>query len=229
MKRFTYGVSAILLITFLVSGCTIDPYTGEKKTSNTAKGAGIGALAGAAVGALTGHNSESRRRNALIGAGVGGLTGAGVGYYMDTQEAKLRQRLQGTGVSVTRNGDRIMLNMPGNITFETARSDIKPNFYEVLSSVVLVVNEYNKTLINIYGHTDSVGNDAYNQGLSEQRANSVKQYLISQQVNPDRIAAVGFGKTKPIADNGTEQGRAQNRRVELELAPLTQPAQGQQQ
>jgi outer membrane protein OmpA-like peptidoglycan-associated protein len=228
MRRFSYGVYIVLLVVFLAGGCTIDPYTGQKKTSKTAWGTGVGAVAGAAVGALTGHNSESRRRNALIGAGVGALTGAGVGYYMDTQEAKLRQRLQGTGVSVTREGDRIKLNMPGNVTFETARSDIKPNFYEVLNSVVLVLNEYNKTLINIYGHTDSVGSDVYNQGLSERRADSVKQYLISQQVNPDRVAAVGFGKTRPIADNGTEEGRQQNRRVELELAPLTSsPAQQQ--
>jgi outer membrane protein OmpA-like peptidoglycan-associated protein len=223
MRRYSFGIVVLLLAVFVAGGCTIDPYTGEKKTSKTAWGTGIGAAAGAAVGALTGHNSESRRRNALIGAGLGALTGAGVGYYMDTQEAKLRHQLQGTGVSVTREGDRIILNMPGNITFDTARSEIKPSFYEVLNSVILVLNEYNKTLINIYGHTDNVGSDAYNQALSERRADSVKQYLISHQVNPDRVAAVGFGETRPKADNNTEEGRQVNRRVELELAPLTPP------
>ncbi len=225
MRRMSYGILASVLIVFLVQGCTIDPYTGEKKVSKTAWGSGIGAATGAAVGALTGHNSESRRKNALIGAGVGALAGGGVGYYMDRQEAQLRQKLQGTGVSVTRQGDRIVLNMPGNITFMTDRADIQSNFYEVLNSVVLVLNEYNKTLINIYGHTDNVGSNEYNQGLSERRAQSVAQYLISHQVLPDRIAAVGFGETRPIASNDTPEGRQQNRRVELELSPLTPPTQ----
>jgi outer membrane protein OmpA-like peptidoglycan-associated protein len=222
MRRFSYGVCVFLVIAFIAGCTTTDPYTGEQKTSKTAWGAGIGAVSGAAIGALTGHNSKQRRTNALIGAGVGGLAGGGVGYYMDKQEAQLRQRLQGTGVSVTREGDKIKLNMPGNITFETNSSDIKPNFYDVLNSVILVLNEYNKTLIDVYGHTDNVGKDAYNQGLSERRANSVAQYLTSHQVNPNRVAAIGYGKTKPIASNDTAEGRQKNRRVELELAPLTQ-------
>ena len=218
MRRISTGVFVSLLVLFLVGGCTTtDPYTGEKKASKTTWGTGIGALAGAAAGALTGHDSESRRKRALIGAGVGGLAGGGVGYYMDRQEAQLRQRLQGTGVSVTREGDRIKLNMPGNITFKTNSSDIQPNFYDVLNSVILVLNEYNKTLINIYGHTDNVGSDAYNQSLSERRASSVGQYLTTHQVLPDRVAAVGFGESRPIADNTSEAGRQQNRRVELRV------------
>lgn len=222
MRRISYGIFVALLVAFLMGGCTTDPFTGEKKMSKTAWGSIIGAAGGAAVGAATGHDSESRRKRALIGAGVGGLAGGGVGYYMDRQEAKLRERLQGTGVSVTRQGDRIILNMPGNITFRTDSAEIAANFYEVLNSVVLVLNEFNKTLINVYGHTDSTGSDAYNQGLSERRAASVGQYLKSHQVNPDRVMTMGFGKTKPIASNSTPDGRQQNRRVELELAPLTQ-------
>jgi outer membrane protein OmpA-like peptidoglycan-associated protein len=222
MKKFSIGVIAIVALAFLVSGCATDPYTGEKKVSKTAWGSLIGAVGGAAVGAATGKNSEQRRKRALIGAGIGGLTGAGVGYYMDQQEAKLRQKLQGTGVSVTRDGDRIILNMPGNITFKTDSSDIAPNFYDVLNSVALVLKEYNKTLINVYGHTDSDGNDAYNQGLSERRAGSVGQYLISHEINPNRVMTMGFGETRPVAPNTTAEGKAQNRRVELELAPLTQ-------
>ena len=222
MRSTFYWIFVLLVITVLVGGCATDPYTGERKMSKTAWGSIIGAAGGAAVGAATGHDSESRRKRALIGAGVGGLSGAGVGYYMDQQEAKLRQKLQGTGVSVSRQGDRIVLNMPGNITFQTDSSDIAGNFYDVLNSVVLVLNEYNKTLINVYGHTDSVGNDQYNQGLSERRARSVGQYLISHQILPDRVMTMGFGKTRPIGSNDTPEGRQQNRRVELELAPLTQ-------
>src|SRR6478752_2624691 len=155
----------------IASGCTTtDAYTGEKKVNNASKGAGIGALAGAAIGALTGDNSKERRERALIGAGVGALTGAGVGAYMDKQEAKLRAQLQGTGVSVTRNGNDLILNMPGNITFKTASADLNANFYKVLDSVGLVLKEFDKTLIDVEGHTDSDGSDSYNQQLSLNRA-----------------------------------------------------------
>ncbi|HPC47448.1 MAG TPA: OmpA family protein [Deltaproteobacteria bacterium] len=201
------------------TGCTTDPYTGEQKISKTALGGMIGAATGAAVGAAV---SKDKRKGALIGAGVGGLSGAGVGYYMDRQEAKLREKLQGTGVSVTRQGDNLILNMPGNITFRTNSADIDAGFYDVLNSVVLVLKEFDKTLIDVYGHTDSVGSDAYNQTLSERRASSVAQYLISQGVDSRRIYTQGFGKTRPIASNDTEAGRQQNRRVEIQLSPLTQ-------
>lgn len=219
MRKFSYGIFVLLLITFLVGGCATDPYTGEKKMSKTGWGSIIGGVGGAAIGAAV---SKDHRKGALIGAGVGALSGAGVGLYMDKQEAKLRQQLQGTGVSVTRDGDRIILNMPGNITFKTDSAEIAANFYDVLNSVVLVLNEYNKTLVNVYGHTDSTGKDAYNQTLSERRAASVGQYLTSHQVNPNRVMTMGFGKTRPVADNSTAEGRQKNRRVELELAPLTQ-------
>ncbi|HQG32164.1 MAG TPA: OmpA family protein [Deltaproteobacteria bacterium] len=219
MRKISYGIFVVLLITFLVGGCTTDPFTGEKKMSKTGWGSIIGGVGGAAVGAAV---TKDHRKGALIGAGVGALSGAGVGLYMDNQEKKLRQQLQGTGVSVTRDGDRIILNMPGNITFKTDSAEIAANFYDVLNSVVLVLNEFNKTLINVYGHTDSTGSDSYNQGLSERRAASVGQYLSSHKVDPNRIMTMGFGKTRPIASNATPEGRQQNRRVELELAPLTQ-------
>ena len=205
----------------LTACTTLDPYTREEKTSNATWGAGIGAVAGAAVGALTGDDSKERRKRALIGAGVGALAGGGVGYYMDVQEAKLRQRLEGTGVSVTRVGDEIILNMPGNITFATNSANINASFYDVLESVVLVVQEFEKTLIIVDGHTDSTGSDAYNQELSERRANSVAGYLRSPGVDSRRIIASGFGESQPIASNSTRQGRSQNRRVEITLSPLT--------
>lgn len=220
-KTMTPIVIASLAI-FLITSCTtVDPYTGEKKTSKATWGAAIGAASGAAVGMIAGHDSKQRRRNALIGAGVGALAGGGVGYYMDQQEAKLRQKLQGTGVSVTRQGDNIILNMPGNITFKTDSADISANFYDALNSVILVLKEYPKTILDIYGHTDNVGSDAYNQTLSERRAASVGQYLISHGVDTRRVATQGLGKTRPIADNSTPEGRQQNRRVELVIEPLT--------
>jgi len=221
-KRLKRSVLVAGIAMLVLSGCTtIDPYTREEKTSSAAWGAGIGAAAGAAVGALTGDDSKDRRKRALIGAGVGALAGGGVGYYMDVQEAKLRQQLQGTGVSVTRVGNEIVLNMPGNITFATDSADINANFYDVLKSVVLVVQEYDKTLIVVDGHTDSTGSDAYNQELSERRANSVAGFLRSSGVDSRRILAGGFGESQPIASNETSQGRAQNRRVEITLSPLT--------
>ncbi len=214
----------ILLIgaTFALAACTTDPYTGEQKTSNTAKGAGIGALAGAAIGALTNTSSGKQAgRNALIGAGIGALAGGAVGAYMDRQEAKLRERLQGTGVSVTRVGDNIILNMPGNVTFDTNQSDIRSSFYDVLNSVAIVLNEFEKSYVDVQGHTDSTGSDQYNLALSERRANSVAQYLSSQQVLSQRLIVQGFGEAQPIADNNTREGREANRRVEIQISPFT--------
>ncbi len=221
MRNLSLGIVIILAMAFLTEGCATDPYTGEQKVSKTAWGSAIGAVSGAALGAaVTGH--KDRRKGMLIGAGVGALAGGTVGYYMDKQEAALRQKLQGSGVSVTRQGDNIILNMPGNITFQTNSADINANFYNVLNSVVLVVKEYNKTLIDIAGHTDSTGSDAINQPLSERRAASVGNYLTSQGIDARRVVTQGFGKSRPIASNDTPEGRSQNRRVEIQLAPLTQ-------
>lgn len=213
---------AILGAFFALAACTTDPYTGERQTSQTAKGAGIGALAGAAIGALTNTSSgKQAARNAAIGAGIGALAGGSVGFYMDQQEKKLRQRLAGTGVSVTRVGDNIILNMPGNITFATNSSDINGAFYETLNSVAIVLNEFDKSLVDVMGHTDSTGSDSYNMELSQRRANSVAQYLIAQRVMPQRLIVQGFGESRPIASNDTGAGREQNRRVEIQISPLT--------
>ena len=151
----------------------------------------------------------------MIGAGAGALTGAGVGYYMDRQERELRERLQGTGVSVSRQGDRIMLNMPGNITFATNSSSISGNFYDVLDSVALVLNEFDKTYVNVVGHTDDSGAASYNQLLSEERAQTVAKYLMSREVSPQRILSQGMGEDVPVANNSTSDGRSMNRRVEI--------------
>jgi outer membrane protein OmpA-like peptidoglycan-associated protein len=223
MKTSTLVRSTLLVIAgaLTVAGCqTTDAYTGEKKVNNASKGAGIGALAGAVLGAATGDNSKERRERALIGAGIGALTGAGVGAYMDKQEAKLRAQLQGTGVSVTRNGDDLILNMPGNVTFKSASADLNSNFFKVLDSVGLVLKEFDKTLIDVEGHTDSDGSTEYNQQLSQNRANSVSSYLQSHGVNSQRIVAMGVGESRPLASNSTAAGKQQNRRVELKLQPI---------
>ncbi len=213
-------LATTLILTIALSGCaTTDPYTGEEKTTNTTTGAAFGALAGALIGAASSSKND-RTKGVLIGAGVGALAGGSVGYYMDRQEDKLRKQLQGTGVSVTRDGDNIILNMPSNITFDFDSYQLKPAFKPTLDSVVLVLNEFESTLITVEGHTDSKGSEAYNQKLSESRALSVSDYLIGKGVKKQRMAAIGKGELEPIADNNTINGRAQNRRVELTLEPI---------
>ena len=215
----------VTLLTLNLAGCyTYDPYTGQRKVSDTTKGAGIGAAAGAVVGLLTGGDAAAHRKNALIAAGVGALAGGAIGNYMDRQEANLRHDLQGTGVSVTRMGDNITLNMPGNITFKTDSAELDPSFFKVLNSVGIIVKKYNKTVVEVAGHTDSTGSAEYNQKLSERRANSVAQYLESQGLASNRVVTVGAGETRPVADNSTPEGRQSNRRVELTLTPLTSPS-----
>lgn len=213
----------VVVVGMSVTACqTIDPYTGEQKVSKTTKGAAIGAAAGAAVGMITGDGSRERKKRALIGAGIGGVAGGAVGNYMDRQEAKLREQLQGTGVSVTRAGDEIILNMPGNITFATSSADINSSFYPVLNSVGLVLKEFDKTVVDVAGHTDSTGSDAINNPLSQRRASSVASYLQAQGVNAQRFLINGYGSSRPVASNDTPAGRAQNRRVEITLAPLVE-------
>ena len=219
MNKTLIAISAALLIT----GCTTDPYTGQQKVSNTAIGAGAGAAIGALGGLIVGNATGGNKRDSiLIGAGIGALTGGGIGLYQDRQEAKLRAELQNTGVTVTRNGDNIILNMPSNITFNSGGSSIRPEFFRVLNSVAVVLREYNKTLVNVYGHTDSDGSDSFNQQLSEQRGVNVAQYLVSKGTDTRRYYVVGYGEERPIASNNTEEGKSQNRRVEIELVPLTE-------
>lgn len=210
---------ALLAVAALVGCTSMDPYTGQQKTSNTTKGAGIGAVTGAVIGAAS-ASKKDRKKGALTGALAGGAIGGGVGYYMDRQEAALRERLQGSGVQVRREGDKIYLVMPGNITFASSSAQIRSDFYDVLDSVGLVLAEFNKTAIKISGHTDSTGGAQLNQTLSEQRANSVRNYLVDQNVASGRIQTYGYGPRYPVASNDTETGRQANRRVELELLPL---------
>ena len=215
-------ILAMAVATVFVSGCkTLDAYTREEQTSSATKGALIGAAAGAVVGLISGDDAVERRQHALIGAGIGALAGGSIGYYQDKQEAALRAELEGTGVSVVRNGDNITLNMPGNVTFATDSSDLSPAFFDVLNSVGKVLAEFEQTVVEVAGHTDSTGSNAYNQGLSERRANSVSAYLASQGVIGQRLITLGIGETRPVADNGSTTGRQANRRVEITMVPVT--------
>jgi outer membrane protein OmpA-like peptidoglycan-associated protein len=220
--RTTKLILAVTTAMVFITGCeTLDPYTREEKTSQATKGALIGAGIGAVVGLISGDDAVERRQHALIGAGVGALAGGAVGAYQDRQEAALRAELEGTGVSVTRIGDNITLNMPGNITFATNSSDLSPAFFDVLNSVGKVLDEFDQTVVEVAGHTDSTGSDAYNQGLSERRAASVATYLRSRGVIAERLITVGMGESRPVAENSTDSGRQANRRVEITMVPVT--------
>ena len=214
-----------LLVTLLttalgITGCsTINPYTGEEQTSSAVKGGALGAATGALVGVLA-SSKHDRGKGALIGAATGAAVGGGIGYYMDVQEAKLRQKMKGTGVSVTRQGDNIILNMPNSVTFDTNSSQVKAAGANTLSGVAMVLKEYEKTRVNVVGHTDSSGGRDLNMRLSQERADSVGSNLITQGVDASRISMSGVGPDQPVASNSTAAGKAQNRRVTITLRPL---------
>ena len=212
MKK-TPLIACLFAATAMTACTTTDPYTGQTVRSNTRTGAIIGAAVGAGLGYLSNDKSEQGRKNALLGAGIGALAGK--------QQAELRRDLANTGVTVTRQGDNIVLNMPSDVTFAFDRSDVQPQFFPVLDEVAQTLNQYPQTLIDVVGHADSVGSDTYNQALSERRASSVASYMVSRNVLPARLFVAGQGERQPIASNDTEAGRAQNRRVEIILRPFT--------
>ena len=219
---------AAAVLTATLAGCATtgggyyggQPQQQDNDNNRTQKGAIIGAVAGAVAGLLSGDDATERRQRALVGAGVGGLAGGAIGNYQDRQERALRERMAGTGVDVVRQGDNITLNMPENITFGFDRSDLQPQFYPVLDNVAATLREYNQTIVEIAGHTDSKGTDAYNQALSERRAGSVGNYLMAKGLVRDRFILIGAGESRPVASNDTDAGRAQNRRVEITLVPI---------
>ena len=223
MKTRSLKVTATaVLATVMLGGCatytgqTNDPNDPNRTRNNALIGAGIGAVAGL----LSGGDATERRQRALVGVGVGGLAGGAIGAYQDRQEAELRRATAGTGVDVTRDGDVIKLNLPDGVTFDFAKYDIKPQFYPALNTIANTLREYNQTIVEVSGHTDSIGSDAANQTLSERRANSVSSYLVGQGLQRERFEVVGMGKRYPIASNDTAEGRAANRRVEITLVPV---------
>jgi outer membrane protein OmpA-like peptidoglycan-associated protein len=221
MSRTQTTVLAATLATFLLAGCaSIEQTATSPDREKTRKGAGYGAAAGAIVGLLTAGNDPFK--SAMIGAAAGALVGGSAGYYQDKQEAKLRQQLAGSGVDVVRQGDNITLDMPGNVTFALDSASLNTDFHSVLNKVGETLREYDKTVIEVAGHTDSSGSDQYNQQLSEKRANAVAQYLSAQGVPAARMVTVGAGESHPVASNDTPDGRAQNRRVEITIVPVTE-------
>lgn len=211
------SLTALLLTT---AACTTDPETGNRQISKAAIGGIGGALGGYLLGDLVGGRRD--RTEKILGAGIGAVAGAGIGAYMDEQERKLRAQTAGSGVDVIRQGDDLVLRMPSGITFAFNDAAVQPQFQPTLNEVASVLAQYPKTYIDVYGHTDSDGSDAYNQALSERRAQSVAGYLTSHGVQSARIATRGFGETQPIATNATEEGKAANRRVEIKVAPITE-------
>ncbi len=207
-------VLSLVAVSFLAA-CATDPYTGQSKVSNTAWGTGIGAAAGAGIGALVGG-----KKGALIGAGIGAVGGAATGGYMDIQASKLRQELLNTGVQVQVVDNQIYLIMPGNITFDSNESIVKSSFKPVLDSIAKVLNEYDKTYVNVAGYTDNTGSASLNKKLSNERADAVANYLIMKGVASTRINSAGYGSSNPIASNSTAAGREQNRRVEIKLISM---------
>jgi outer membrane protein OmpA-like peptidoglycan-associated protein len=219
--RSIKSVTTLTAGVVLLSACsTYDPYTNKQEVSKATIGAGIGAASGAVIGLITGDNSKERQRNALIGAGVGALAGGGVGLYMDRQEEKLREELRNSGVKIERVGDEIRLNMDQSITFDVDSAQIRSGSYNVLASVAKVLREFDKTMIDVTGHTDSDGGENYNQALSERRARSVAQEIVSKGVLPERLLIAGYGETRPIASNTTAPGKQANRRVEIQISPI---------
>ena len=221
--RVTSIVAVASIAALMAAACTTtDPYSSTPRRNNTGTGVIAGALGGALLGYLTNtNNPDEGRTNALIGAGVGALAGGAIGNYMDRQQRELEQQLSGSGVGVKRQGDNLVLIMPGDVTFDTNQSSIQGRFHAVLDDVATVFNRYDQSLVDIIGHADSDGSDSYNLDLSRRRAESVAAYLNQRGVDANRIYYEGRGESQPIASNATADGKAQNRRVEILIRPFT--------
>ncbi|GGA11670.1 cell envelope biogenesis protein OmpA [Blastomonas marina] len=217
MKSHKFAIAAVCGMSLVTAGCITDPNTGEKTYSRTAVLGAGGALAGYLLGGLIGGKTAR-----IVGAGIGGVAGGVVGNRIDQQIKELKEKTAGSGVDVTSDGESILVNLPDTVTFDVGSSTLKPSFRATLDEVAATLVDYPNSLIDVYGHTDSTGSDAFNQALSERRAKAVADYLIARNVDRRRIMTQGFGETQPIADNGTEAGRAQNRRVEIKIIPITE-------
>jgi outer membrane protein OmpA-like peptidoglycan-associated protein len=215
-----FSVLAVITSLGVTSACVTDPETGERRISKAAIGGLGGAFGGYLLGDIVGGRRD--RTEKILGAGIGGLAGAGIGAYMDKQEQEMRRRTAGTGIDVSRQGDDLILNMPSGITFDFNSSAVRPQFRQTLDQVADTLRQYDRTYVDVYGHTDSVGSDDYNQALSERRAGAVADYLSTHGVQSARLATRGFGETQPVASNDTEEGRAENRRVEIKLVPIAE-------
>ena len=210
MKNRKIIASCMLALSLV--GCTgLEAGNGAYTAGGAAGGAALGAIAGQVIGKDT--------KGTLIGAAVGSLLGMGWGAYRDNQEKELKTKLQGTQAQVKKEGNALVINLPGGVTFASDSANITSSFYSALNGIAQSLNNYPETRIQVNGYTDSTGNDAHNQELSQRRANAVAQYLVAQGVSSSRIVANGFGSSNPIASNSTQEGRLQNRRVEIKILP----------
>lgn len=218
IKKLLVSTTAALALVGTTSACVTDPNTGERKISRTAiggvGGAGLGYLLGGLIGGKTAR---------IVGAGIGAAAGGYVGYRMDEQIRELEEVTAGTGVDVnqTPEGDGILVNFP-DVTFAVDSTTISPQMRDTLDGVAQSMIDYPNSLIDVMGHTDSTGSEQYNLDLSRRRAESVANYLVSRGVSRARIETIGYGEQYPIADNSTESGRRENRRVEIRITPITE-------
>lgn len=229
MKNSRILISSVAALSLVsLSACVTDPNTGEKKVSRTA----IGGVGGAALGYLLGGIIGGKTAR-IVGAGIGGVAGGAIGYKMDQQIKELKEQTAGSGVDVTETGDgkSILVNLPDGVTFAVDSITISPSFQTTLDQIATSLKTYPDSLVDVYGHTDSTGSDAYNQNLSERRAKAVADYLAMRGVSSARIRWQGFGEQYPVASNDTAEGRSLNRRVEIKITPVSQEevqaAQGQ--
>lgn len=220
MKKSRLLVSSFAVLSLVtVSACVTDPNTGERKVSRTAIGGGAGALAGLLLGGLIGGGTGR-----IIGAGIGGVAGGAIGYTMDKQIKELKETTAGSGIDITETdgGQAILVNLPEGVTFDVGSYTLRAEFRATLDNIAQSMNQYPDSLIDVYGHTDSTGSDAYNQTLSENRAQTVANYLGTRGVSASRFRSQGYGETMPVADNTTDEGRRRNRRVEIKIVPISQ-------
>lgn len=208
-------IVSFLLATTLIAGCTNDFVRPEGSTSRTGQGALTGAAVGAGIGQIIGRDTTGT----LVGAAVGGLIGTAVGNSMQQQENAFRSVLVNSGIGIVNTGNSILLTLPGGLTFKTDKAQIKPEFGRPLSAIAYVVKNYPNSKLRITGHTDNTGSYKHNLTLSEQRAYSVRNFLISQGITPEKMTTLGLGPDYPIASNETRQGRELNRRVTIEVLP----------
>ncbi len=205
MKKINIGLVLVLAATVLLAGCA--------SMNKTTKGAVVGTAAGGAMGAVIGKATGNPALGAIIGATVGGATGAIIGREMDKQAAEIEQTVP--DAKVERVGEGIVVEFSSAVLFGFDQSDLSAEAKANLDKLVKVLNTYPDTNIEIQGHTDSKGSETYNQNLSVKRATSVSDYLAANQITANRVTTKGFGETLPEYDNETEEGRAQNRRVEF--------------
>ncbi|TVV76358.1 OmpA family protein [Sphingomonas solaris] len=220
--RQKFTAAAVVAALLGTAACTTDPQTGQQRLSKAAIGAGAGLLGGYLAGDIVGGRRD--RTEKVVGAGIGAIAGGAIGAYMDRQEQELRQKTAGTGIEVERKGDDILLNIPSGVTFATNSAAIQPQFRQTLDQVAQTLSTYNQTYLDVYGHTDSTGSDRINLPLSQDRANSVADYLATRGVQRARIGTQGFGANQPVASNATAEGRQENRRVEIKIVPVSNTA-----